>query len=107
MVTRDVEWDPYERSKLLALAEYEAGVCECGFHQSVADTDPHLEIAARVCPVCAGVTQSTRVLHAEDDKHVKSLGKNAPPQKALPDDGRYLFLRPPAEEITAPEADNT
>jgi hypothetical protein len=85
-----------------ALAEYEAGVCECGLHESEADKDPDLEIVPRHCPVCAGTARQMRVLAAEDEATVKQVyGTNKPPAAAeLPDDGRHMRMRrkAPAEQ---------
>lgn len=78
------------------LALYEAKVCECGLHESVADEDPDLELDYRVCPVCAGTARQMRIQHAEDDEQ---LGEKPAPSKVRPDDGRYVRLRhkpPPA-----------
>lgn len=76
-----------------AFIEYQAGICACGLHQSVADTDPDLDMAARVCPVCAGLARNLRAIHAEDDQLVRSLGKAADvPLTPLPSDGRHFTL---------------
>jgi len=94
VVTREPEWDDLERDKMLALDEYELGICECGFHRSVADEDPDLEITVRHCPVCAGLAQRHRQIQAEDEKAVKALGESPAPEAERPDDGRLLGLRP-------------
>lgn len=93
IVTREPEWDDHERAKMQALTEYEAKVCDCGFHESVADTDPDLELVFRTCPVCAGTAQQMRVIAAQDDKAVEKLGKTPAPEAVRPDDGRHIGLR--------------
>lgn len=86
-----------------ALTEYEAAVCECGFHQSVADTDPDLEFVFRTCPVCASRDQQLRVLAARDDKEVKTLGTDPAPETPRPDDGRHIGVRRKAPVTPTPE----
>lgn len=92
-MVREPEWDDAERAKMLALVEYEASVCECGFPESVADEDPDLELTFRVCPVCADLAKATRIQQAADAKAVEALGNTPPPEAPLPDDGRRVGLR--------------
>lgn len=101
VVTRDAEWDDLERDKMHALTEYEAEICACGLHRSVADQDPNMATTIRVCPICAGQDQALRVLHAKDDAIVKALGEKPAPSAPLPTDGRTLGLRftPPPDEL--------
>lgn len=66
---------------MLALAEYEAGVCACGFHTSIASEDPYFTIEERVCPVCA---QATAEIRARERADAESVGAN---------DGRTRYLR--------------
>jgi hypothetical protein len=94
VVTREPEWTDLERDKMLALAEYESRICGCGLHESIADQDPDLELEFRVCPICAGLEQAGRQLHADDEKAIEALGKNPPPSAELPADGRHMNLRP-------------
>lgn len=75
---------------MLALADYEAGVCDCGMHKSIADTDPAMEMAERICPVCSGLARNLRVIADLDGK---SVDAKAPPEAARPSDGRHLSLR--------------
>ena len=52
------EWDDRERAKLLALATYEAGLCECGWHKDLTDDrSNHFTFDDRTCPVCKGTAQ--------------------------------------------------
>lgn len=93
VVTREVEWDDWERQKMLDLADHEAHLCECGFPESIADQDPDLEITHRVCPVCAGLAQAGRIQAEADKREVSALGAAPPPAARLPSDGRKVGLR--------------
>lgn len=93
VVTREAEWDDFERAKMQALADYNAGICECGLHRSVADEDPDLEVTIRRCPVCAGMDKNIRILHARDDAALKGLGENPAASADRPSDGRRLGLK--------------
>lgn len=92
-VTRETEWDDVERAKMQGLALYESQICKCGLHQSIADTDPDLEIVLPVCPVCAGLELQTRVLHAEDDRITAAHGDKPKPGIPRPSDGRRIELK--------------
>lgn len=76
---------------MLALAEYEAHLCACGFPPEVADTDPDLQVKYRHCPVCAGLAKVARIQHAQDEKATKELGKDPAPEADRPSDGRHLI----------------
>lgn len=76
-----------------ALAEYNAGICECGMHKSVADNDPDMEMVQRRCPACVNLAKNLRTIHAEDDRALRVLGENPPADAMRPVDGRYLALR--------------
>jgi hypothetical protein len=89
-VTREPEWDDQQRANMLALAEYEAGICACGLPKDLADADPDLRLKYRVCPVCAGMAQATRVQHAYDEQDARTLGKNPAPGLPRPTDGRHF-----------------
>ena len=90
IVTRDVEWDDQQRANMLALAEYEADLCACGLPKHVADTDPHLELKYRVCPVCAGLAKAARMQQKLDEEEVRTLGKEPAPEADRPTDGRHF-----------------
>lgn len=90
VVTREVEWDDEERAKMFGLEMYESQVCACGLHESLAQTDPDIEILLPVCPVCAGFERQMRVLRASD---AKKVGDNPAPETPLPGDGRTTQLR--------------
>lgn len=77
-----------------ALAEYEAGICACNLHRTVADTDPDLQLQLPVCPVCAGLAKALRLQQAEDDEAMRELGEKPPPGATRPDDGRRVQLIP-------------
>lgn len=93
VVTREPEWDDYEREKLAALVQYEAEICACGLHESVADEDPDLELTPRRCPVCAGLEQTMRTINEQDETAVAALGKSPAPEVERPSDGRTFSLR--------------
>lgn len=93
-VTREAEWDDLERAKIQALTDYNAQICSCGLHRSVADKDPDLEITIQHCPVCAGFDQQIRILHAKDEAAIKSLGDKPKPGAVYPTDGRRLGMKP-------------
>jgi len=100
-VTRESEWDDVERDKMLALAEYDNGMCDCGMHKSVADTDPDLEMTERICPVCSGIARNLRVIADRDAKTLKECyGDKVPPDAPRPEDGRVLGIqaKPPKPE---------
>lgn len=92
-VTRQPEWDDREREKMLALVEYESKVCECGMHETIADTDPDLEMVERICPVCAGLAQSARLYADRDEKTMKPHGDHPAASIPRPNDGRHLSVR--------------
>lgn len=101
VVTRDVEWDDVERAKMQGLALYEAQICNCGLHESIAETDPDLDIVLPVCPVCAGLAQQMRVLAESDATEVKALGDKPAASAVRPADGRSVRLKwkkPPADD---------
>ena len=83
---------------MLALDEYEAGICECGMHRDIADTDPALEMTSRICPVCAKVARGMRVMNERDEQSMRMLGEKPPADTPHPGDGRHLAIRrkPPA-----------
>lgn len=94
IVHREPEWSDFERDKMLALAEYEAGICGCGMHKSIADTDPEMEMAERICPVCANLAKNGRIINDRDTTALKQVyGNEVPADAERPDDGRYLSLK--------------
>ncbi|MFS3128672.1 hypothetical protein ACLM5J_09730 [Nocardioides sp. Bht2] len=94
VVTREAEWTDAERSKMLALAQFDREVCDCGLHRSIADADPHLEMQERVCPVCAASAKNYRLIEDRDEKAMKAHGDKPAPGITRPGDGRRLYLRP-------------
>lgn len=98
------EWTDTERNKMLDLAAFEQEVCDCGFHESFAETDPDLIFDAKVCPVCAGLALNGRVQHAMDEKKRKRLGEKPPPSAPDPADGRRNYLRTPTPVEVAARA---
>lgn len=97
VVVRESEWDDLERDKMLALTQYEAGICDCGLHESVADRDPEIELVTRRCPICAGLAQQMRVMHDKDHRAEERLKDQ--PGAVRPADGRKVRMRekPPIE----------
>lgn len=103
-MTRDIEWDDDAREDMLALAQYEAGICGCGFHKSLThDKANHFTWAEDTCPVCAGASRYMRRQAAEDEKAIEALGGDPSPLAPRPDDGRYTYtkLLTDAEAATA------
>lgn len=100
-VTREPEWDDYERDKMLALGLHEAGICECGFHESIADEDPDLELDIRVCPVCKELAPIMRKHDDADAKARRAQGQKPDPEAPLPSDGRHVRLRPKVSDQEA------
>ena len=81
---------------MLALADYEAKVHEdCGLHDSIAMTDPHVQVEDRYCPVGADLEVALRVRAHEEHEAEKDLK----PGDKRASDGRttYLRLETPAE----------
>ena len=104
-MTREAEWDDQQRANMLALADYEADLCDCGFPSEVADSDPDLVVKYRECPVCAGLAKVTRIQASADAALIKQVyGQNgAQPADELPQDGRRLvgFESPPSDPPAA------
>lgn len=92
-VVHESEWDDASRAEMLALAEFEAGICDCGFHRSLAQNKAN-EFIFEVdrCPVCAGRAQYERLEAKEDREEIAKLGENAPPTTARPADGRRVSM---------------
>lgn len=92
VVTREPEWDNLEREKMLGLAEYEAGVCSCGFHRSQRDPAENFYTwETETCPMCSASAKRDRENEAEDAKVRKAAGDG--PITSLPSDGRKTYLR--------------
>lgn len=108
VVVRDPEFDDLDREELLAYLEYQRGVCECGFHESLtADKGNVFTFDARTCPVCKGSAQYGRRLAAED-REVEERLKDQPPATPRPSDGRRLGIRLMSPmEVAARRSDTT
>jgi hypothetical protein len=92
-VERESRIDDVDRNDLLALAKYEAEICQCGFHPSIANDETNVfQPGTRTCPVCQGAAVWQRVLADGDEKAAKS-NKDAPPTTPQPADGRHMFMR--------------
>lgn len=103
--TVESEWDDAERAKMLAFAEYEANVGECGHYHG--DTTDEGEFffdmkTAKPCPVCAAKDRFERVLAKKDSEWVKQHSKRDEGPSAdqpWPGDGRVTYVnRVPKEE---------
>ena len=79
---------------MLALGIYERGVCECGFHESLAtDRANNFTFETKTCPVCRGVAKMARLQAHEDEQAEKALGQNPAPGIPRLADGRRTFVR--------------
>lgn len=94
LVKREPEWTDEDRAQLLALAVYEAGICSCGFHESLtSDKSNYFQPEHRVCPVCAAADKWSRITADADQQAAKARGDKAPPSLTHPEDGRKLYVR--------------
>lgn len=88
------EWDDEQRGRLLSLARFEQGVCDCGFHESLtSDLANHFTPVVKVCNVCKGLAPFLRKQDAEDERAVKALGETPDPLAPRPQDGRRMYTR--------------
>lgn len=93
VTTRDSEFNDGDLARLLALRAYQAGICNCGIHESLtADRSNVFTFDKRTCPVCRGWAQYQRVMGAEDKAAEEQL-KDSPPATARPSDGRRMSIR--------------
>lgn len=91
-VTREPEWDDYERDKMLALELYESEVCECGFHKSIAhDPDQWFDLESVTCPLCADIAARMRSIAKSDQAEDDALKEK--PGKKRTADGRRWFTK--------------
>lgn len=96
-VAREPEWDDYEREKMLALGLFEAGICECGFHESLAhDPNQWFDLKDKVCPLCADLAVRDRVRGKRDQAEADALKDK--PSSPRASDGRRSFVQPMAAE---------
>lgn len=93
-VTREVEWDDAEREWMLALAEFRAGVCSCGYHTSLThDRSNYFTYENAFCPVCAGADRYARSQQDTDEAVVQAMGDKPAGILPRPDDGRTTYAR--------------
>ncbi|MGH3349304.1 MAG: hypothetical protein ACRDPS_01465 [Nocardioides sp.] len=99
VTTTEVEWEDYERDKMLALDLHDEAVCDgCGVHTSRMrkDVDFYTFTDAQ-CPTCAGADMYQRHLAAKDNGHEKtlpdSLDENAKAGVPRPGDGRKVYIK--------------
>ena len=84
-------WDDQQRGLIESLVTYERGICDCGFHESVAgDEGNHFRLEVRTCPVCASAARFDRMQAAADDTE---RGKEPPADREDPADGRTVGMR--------------
>lgn len=90
IVEREARIDDADRVELLALAQYEAEVCSCGWHPIIAD-DPANTFTPedRICPNCAGMAVWGRIKHEDDER----VPHDAPARTPRPSDGRHSYMR--------------
>lgn len=102
---REVEWDDRQRALIEGLAEYDAGICECGLHVSLTDTDEHdSKITLPVCKSCAAVQRYERMLIKVDND---LRGDDPPAERYDRADGRRIRLTYKGKAVkstTTPEA---
>lgn len=101
-VTREPEWDDESREEMLALAEYEAGVCDCGFHFSIANDESNVfSFKVTRCPVCAGAAGYSRLQESDDRELDARLGPNPEPTTPRRADGRQvrIAMTPPGLSV--------
>lgn len=97
-MTREPEFDDLERDKLLALGQYEAGLCDCGIHKSISHDKTHVfTLEAEWCPLCQALAVQKRELDNLDSDAFERAGNDR--VKRLPSDGRRTYLR----ELTTTE----
>lgn len=90
VVDRESRIDDADRLELLGLARFEAEVCDCGYHPSIArDESIVWTPESQTCPVCAGQAVWGRVEGERD----KSVPHDAPAKTPRPSDGRKSFMR--------------
>lgn len=79
---------------MIALAEYEGGVCSCGFHSSLTDDRANFfTFETKVCTVCAGWSKMHRIQESQDSRADEMLGEKPPPNATRAADGRKTFMR--------------
>jgi len=93
-VEREPEWSDQDRADLLALAAYEADLCECGFHISQHDPAKNTYTFEQDhCPILASSAKYGRLIGEQDAERMKALGDKPPASADRPDDGRRVFIR--------------
>lgn len=75
---------------MLALAAYEGGLCDCGFHADLTEADDvAFTLDQRQCPVCAADSRWKRMAEAED---AKLRGDEPRPDRKDRADGRKVWF---------------
>lgn len=92
VVEREPRLTDVDRHELLALAMYEADLCQCGTPITLGEQGLTRSPDSRVCPTCAAAAVWSRVL-ADQDEQWKKANKDALPKVQRPSDGRHLTMR--------------
>lgn len=79
----------------MALAIYDRGICECGYHSSLtSDPANQFEIQDRTCNVCGALARYSRIQQENDAEVERRAGGDKMPAKApRPSDGRRTGVR--------------
>lgn len=93
-MTREPEWDDEQRDRMLALADYEAGICSgCGWHHDlIHEPGAGFKIDLDTCPVCAQVAQYGRWQEELDKENDRRIGETDA-REPRPTDGRKVRLQ--------------
>lgn len=83
-----------------ALDLFEAGICGCGFHKTIAhDPKNWFQLEDQFCPLCADIALQDRIRTDAERGVVERLADT--PSAARPSDGRTSIVR----QMTPVEAD--
>lgn len=75
---------------MLALDLYEADICDCGFHKSLAhDPKRMFDLDSVTCPLCADLAARARLQAREDEAEETAL-REKPKTKRRADGRRWL-----------------
>lgn len=90
VVERESRVDDADRIEMLALARYEAEVCDCGYHSSLTEDEANtFTPETHTCRVCGGQAVWNRILADQD----QSVPHDAPAKTPRPSDGRKSYMR--------------
>ena len=90
---------------MLGLSDYEAGICDCGFHESLTHDKANVfSFKTDRCPVCTGRARYERLQASDDREEEEKLGENPPPTAQRPSDGRRVFMQMARPGLVAEQA---